>query len=212
VNTNSLLHRTLAGTAAVAFGVLAAQHPTASAKTAQRGFSVSAVVKPAATIALSTNALTWTAKNTLVRITFGTSYVPNGSAGTSAAPPGNKTYVPADNGAITITGSIRTSPGGGAGSIVVLAPGDIAGASHASHVVPINDFALTCSGNGNTGTQPRYAAALTPLQANALSPCATWGPAANARLNFSLNMLLILTGMPPDTYTSGGFTVVATTT
>jgi hypothetical protein len=212
VNTNSLLHRTLAGTAAVAFGVLAAQHPTASAKTAQRGFSVSAVVKPAATIALSTNALTWTAKNTLVRITFGTSYVPNGSAGTSAAPPGNKTYVPADNGPITITGSIRTSPGGGAGSIVVLAPGDIAGSSHANHVVPINDFAMTCSGGGNTGTQPRYAAALTPLHANALSPCATWGPAANARLNFSLNMLLILNGMPPDTYTSGGFTVVATTT
>jgi hypothetical protein len=95
---------------------------------------------------------------------------------------------------------------------VILAPGDIAGQSQAAHVLPIQDFALTCSGTGNTGTQPKYAAPLTPLQANALSPCATWGPAATARLNFTLNVLLSLQGTPPDTYATGGFTVVATTT
>lgn len=212
VKTSIVLRRAVVGVAVAGLGVVGAQHTTAAAKTVQRGFTVSAVVKPAATISLSTSALTWTGKKTLVRIAFSTSNVRSGSASSSSGPNGNPTYAPADNGPITITGGIRTSSSGGAGSIVLLAPGDIAGQSHANHVLPINDFALTCSGAGNTGTQPKYAPPVTPLQAYAFSPCATWGPGATARLNFTLNMLLSLQDTPPDTYSTGGFTVVATTT
>lgn len=204
-------HRACAGMTIVAVGLVVTQFPS-SAKVAQKGFSVSAVVKPAATISLSTNFLTWTTKNALVRITFGTANVKSGTPASGKGGPGNQVFTPADNGPIRITGGIRTSSTGGAGSIVVLSPGDISGQGHSNHIVPINEFVLTCSGTGNTGSQPTYAPAQTPLQANAFSPCATWGPKATARLNFSLNVLLNLNGTPPDTYTSGGFVVIATTT
>lgn len=200
-----------AGMMIVGLGLVVTQFPS-SAKVSTKGFSVSAVVKPAATIALSTNFLTWTTKNSLVRITFGTSNVKSGTPANGKGGPGNKTFTPADNGPIRVTGGIRTSSSGGAGSIVVLSPGDIAGQGHSNHIVAINDFVITCSGNGNAGSQPTYAPALTPLQAHAFSPCATWGPRATARLNFSLNVLLNIKGTPPDTYTSGGFVVIATTT
>ena len=200
-----------AGVATVALGCIVTQFPS-SAKIATKGFSVSAVVKPAATISISPNFLTWTTKNSLIRITFGTSNVKTGKPSSGNGGPGNNKFTPADNGPIRVTGGIRTSSMGGAGSIVVLSPGDIPGQGHGNHVVPISDFVVTCSGTGNTGTQPTYAPAQTPLQANAFSPCATWGPKATARLNFSLNVLLNLGGTPPDTYTSGGFVVIVTTT
>ena len=79
-------------------------------------------------------------------------------------------------------------------------------------MLPISNFALTCSGNGNVGRPPVYASVLTPLKAKAMVPCASWGPAATVKLNFSFALFLYLQGTPPDTYSASGFTVIATST
>lgn len=162
----------------------------AQAATATRGFSVSVNVKPAASMSLSSSGFTWSA----------------------ARPSTPHTYVESDRGPITITGTIRTAPAGGAGSIVILSPGDLTGLQNSHHTLSINNFALMCSGNGNSGTKPVYAAAYTPLKAKSSVSCATWGAGASTRLNFTFDLLLQTQGVPSDTYNSSGFSIIATAT
>lgn len=118
-------------------------------------------------------------------------------------------FLPADNDPITVTGTIKTSStAGSSGSISVSSPAVING-SVSGNVIPVTAFSITCSGGGNIGTQPVYAAAKTGLVANTTTPCATWPKNANSTLNFSLYLLLDDRTFPADSYTSTGFAVVA---
>lgn len=113
---------------------------------------------------------------------------------------------------LTITGGIRTSPSGGAASIMVMSPANIAGQNKVNNTLAINEFAITCSGTGNTGSPASYAPALTKLKASTTAPCATWGAAATARLNFSFALYLQTQNSPQDIYKSNGFSIIATAT
>jgi|GEM_PF-5097759 len=187
-----VFHRNTALTILTGLALSAASQPYAlgagSPKTASKGFGVFVNVQPAATVALSGTTFTWNSMKTTIQ-----------------------NYVLADSGPMTVTGSIRTSPAGGSSSIVIMSPGDIQG-NGKNGSLPINEFALTCSGNGNLGSQPTYAPALTPLKANASVPCASWGPGASARLNFSFALYLETHAVKKDIYQSQGFSIIATAT
>lgn len=157
-------------------------------KTASKGFGVFVNVQPAATVSLSGTTFIW---NSIKTTTQG--------------------YALADNGAMTVTGSIRTSPSGGSSSIVIMSPGDIMG-NGKNGTLPINQFALTCSGSSNSGTAPAYAPALTKLNPNGAAPCASWGPGASTRLNFNLALYLQTQAVKKDVYQSNSFSVIATAT
>jgi hypothetical protein len=152
-------------------------------------FGVSVNVTSSATIALSGTTFTW-----------------------SAIKPTVNSYVLADNGPMTVTGGMRTSPIGGTGSIVIQSPGNIQGQSKVNNTLAIKSFALTCSGTGNSGTPPKYASPLTNLVANSTVSCATWGAGATAKLNFSFALYLETQNSPQDIYKSNGFSVIATAT
>jgi hypothetical protein len=113
---------------------------------------------------------------------------------------------------MTVTGGIRTSRGGGAGSIVIGAPGNIAGTNKVNNALGISQFALTCSGNLNGGTPPAYAPAYTKLKPSATVPCATFPAGASTQLNFSFALYLMTQNSPQDVYQSNGFSIIATAT
>lgn len=113
---------------------------------------------------------------------------------------------------LTVTGGIRTSPSGGAASIMVMSPANIGGQNKVNNTLAINEFAITCSGAGNSGTPANYAPALTKLKAGTTAPCATWGAAATSRLNFSFALYLQTQNSPQDIYKSNGFSIIATAT
>lgn len=159
-----------------------------SPKTTSRAFGVYVNVQPAATVSLSGTAFTWSSVKTTMQ-----------------------GYAIADNGPMTVTGSIRTSPNGGSSSIVILSPGDIQGTKK-NGTLPIGQFALTCSGSGNQGTPASYAPALTPLNANGTAPCASWGAGASTRLNFTFALYLQTQSVSKGEYQSDGFSVIATAT
>lgn len=157
-------------------------------KTSSKAFGVYVNVTSAATVALSGSTFTW-----------------------NAIKPTVNSYVLASSGPMTVTGGIRTSPGGGAGSIVVLAPNDLQGPK-TNNTLPIKEFALTCSGNGNVGTPATYAPAFTPLKANSTVPCASWGSGATTKLNFSFALYLQTQNVQQGVYQSQGFSIIATAT
>lgn len=185
-----LFHRTtnLAIFIALALSVLWQTHAMGAPKSASKGFGVFVNVQPAATVSLSGTTFTWNSAKTTMQ-----------------------GYALADSGPMTVTGAIRTSPTGGASSIVIMAPGDIKG-NKSNFTLPINQFALTCSGNTNSGTPPVYAAALTPLKANSTVPCASWGAGASTRLNFTFALYLQTHSVQKAVYRSQGFSIIATAT
>jgi hypothetical protein len=237
VTTTSFIPRIAAALVAggIAAGIM--QHAS-SARVAQKSFRVTALVEPEASVSLNSNTLTWTAKDTLVRVNLGTAGLRAYAEATAVRSNFSHNYRAADNGPIAVTGAIRTSAARGSGSIMLLAPGDIAGTAmrgdgdrdgvddndrdnggprsrprdRGANMLAVNTFALTCSGSGNSGAPPKYAPPLTPLQAHAFAPCAVWGAGASTRLHFSLNLFLTLNDVRPGTYLSGGFLVVATAT
>lgn len=152
-------------------------------------FGVLVNVSNTATLALSSTTFTW-----------------------NQIKPTVNSYMLASSGPMTVTGGIRTSPKGGAGSIVVMSPGNIQGQNKVNNTLPIKSFALTCSGSGNVGTQPAYAPALTNLVANGTAPCANWGAGATTRLNFSFALYLETQNSPQDIYKSSNFQLIATAT
>jgi hypothetical protein len=159
-------------------------------KTSSKGFGIFVSVGTASTIALSGN----------------TTFTWNGVKSSM------QSYQIAQSGPLTVTGGIRTSPSGGAASIVVMSPANIAGQNKVNNTLAINELALTCSGSGNVGTQPTYAPALTKLKASSTVPCASWGPAATTRLNFTFALYLQTQNSPQDVYKSQGFSIIATAT
>jgi hypothetical protein len=163
-------------------------HVPANARTASKSFGVYVNVQPAATVSLSGSTFIWNSVKTTMQ-----------------------GYALADNGAMTVTGAIRTAPTGGASSIVVLSPGNIVGDKN-GFTLPINQFALTCSGTSNVGTQPTYAPALTKLKANSSVPCASWGAGANTQLHFSFALYLQTQAVQKAVYQSQSFSVIATAT
>lgn len=174
--------------AAAAAITLTAVSDAAGTKTTSP-FGVYVNVTSTATVALSGTTFTW-----------------------DAVKPTNNTYALASSGPMTITGGMRTSPNGGTGSIVIMSPGNIQGQNKVNNALAIKSFALTCSGSGNIGTQPKYAAALTNLVANSTVPCATWGAGATTKLNFSFALYLETQNSPQDVYKSNNFSVIATAT
>lgn len=173
---------------AAAFGTFIAEDNAAAATNA-KGFGVSVNVTTAATVILSGTRFTW-----------------------NAIRPSTTSYVKADNSPMTITGLIRTSRAGGAGNIVVMSPGNITGTNKVNDQLGISNFALTCSGSLNTGTQPSYAAAYTKLKPNASVPCASWGAGSTSKLNFNFALYLQTQNNPTDVYKSNGFSIIATAT
>lgn len=163
-------------------------HAFAAPRTSSKSFGVFVNVQPAATVSLSGSTFIWNSVKTTMQ-----------------------GYALADNGPMTVTGAIRTSPMGGASSIVVLSPGSIPGDKN-GFTLPVDQFALTCSGAANVGTAPTYAPALTKLQANSTVPCASWGAGANARLNFSFALYLQTQAAQKAIYQSQGFSIIATAT
>ena len=95
-----------------------------------------------------------------------------------------------------------------------MSPGNITGQKKVNDQLGISNFALTCSGTGNTGIRanPTYAAALTNLKPNASVPCANWGAGSTSKLNFSFALYLQTQNNPTDIYQSNGFSVIATAT
>jgi hypothetical protein len=86
------------------------------------------------------------------------------------------------------------------------------GKNKVNNTLAINELAVTCSGSGNVGSQPTYAAALTKLKASSSVPCASWGAGATSRLNFSFALYLQTQNSPQDIYQSNGFSIIATAT
>src|SRR5579864_8587695 len=125
--------------AVLALAAVISSVPVAStAATSSKHFDFSVSSKTLATVALSASSFAW------ANIT---------SAQTGS---GGPTNLQSDNGPVTVTGSIRTSAGSGASSIVVMSPGNLSGSSNGSHQLNISQFSLTCAGSGNSGTQPTY--------------------------------------------------------
>lgn len=178
--------------ALTAIGALASaavwySHAAAATKT----FGVNVNVATAATVALSGTTFTW-----------------------NAIRPSTQSYVQADNGGMTVSGLIRTSGAGGAGNIVVMSPGNITGQKKINDQLGISNFALTCSGTGNTGVRPTptYAPALTKLKPSASVPCASWGAGVTSQLHFNFALYLQTQNNPQDVYQSNGFSIIATAT
>jgi hypothetical protein len=185
------LHRLLIVPAVAGLAVVCATAGASTAatqKSSSSTFGVFVNVTTAATVALSGTTFTW-----------------------KAIKPTVKSYVAADNSPMQVKGLIRTSPGGGAGSIVIMSPATVA-ATKDNNAITVNEFALTCSGAGNVGTPPTYAAALTKLKASTTVPCATWGPGATSKLNFNFALYLQTQNAPQDVYQSNGFSIIATAT
>lgn len=178
----------LASMAVAGLGLLTEPGIQAATKTASKSFGVYVNVTTAATVGLSGTTFTW-----------------------SAIKPTENSYVLAGSGPMTVTGGIRTSRSGGAASIVVMSPGNIQGPKTNS-TLPISEFALTCSGNGNTGTAPTYAPALTKLKASSSVPCASWGPGSTTTINFSFALYLQTQNLQQGVYQSNGFSIIATAT
>jgi hypothetical protein len=185
-----VIHRTtaLAIITALCLSALWQSHALGATRTSSKSFGVYVNVTTAATVSLSGSTFTW-----------------------NAIKPTVNSYVAASSGPMTVTGGIRTSPSGGAGSIVILSPGDIQGPK-TNNTLPIKEFALTCSGNGNIGTPPVYAPALTQLTAKSTAPCASWGPGATTKLNFSFALYLQTQNVQTGVYQSSGFSIIATAT
>jgi hypothetical protein len=183
----------LAGTALLCAG----ENAVSATKTSSKGFGVYVVVGSSATIAL----------NGYTTLNGQPTFIWNGVKSSM------QSYALAQSGdPVTVTGGIRTSPSGGAASIVVMSPANIIGTNKVNNTLAINEFALTCSGAGNSGTPPAYAPALTKLKASSSTPCATWGAGATTRLNFSFALYLQTQNSPQDTYQSTAFSIVATAT
>lgn len=163
-------------------------HASAAPHTSSKSFGVYVNVQPAATVSLSGSTFMW---NSIKTTTQG--------------------YALADNGPMTVTGAIRTSPSGGASSIVVLSPANVPGDKN-GFTLPVNQLALTYSGNTNRGTAPVYAPALTALKAGGTVPCASWGAGANTQLNFSFALYLQTQAVQKAVYQSQAFSIIATAT
>jgi hypothetical protein len=116
---------------------------------------------------------------------------------------------PDGNNALTMTGTMQTTPLTGAGSIQISAPANISG----THGAPLNvaNISVTCSGSSISGHS--YVANKTPLVAGGSVPCVNYA-AGFVSVNISVTIQFFLDDrtIPADTYltSSAAFGIVAT--
>jgi hypothetical protein len=120
------------------------------------------------------------------------------------------TYLVTDgSNALTVTGSMQTTPLTGSGTIAISAPSSITGANGAP--LAISDVSVTCSGSAIAGQT--YVANKTPLVAGGSVPCASYA-AGFLSLSVSVTIQFFLDDrtIPADNYLtpSTAFGIVAT--
>jgi len=139
-----------------------------------------------------------------ISLSSGTTPVSWTNAGTT------DTYLsPDNNDALTVTGTMQTTPLTGSGSIAISAPSSITGTRGAP--LTVSDVSVTCSGSSLSGQT--YVANKTPLVPGGSVTCATYA-AGFVSLGVSVTVQFYLDdrAVPADTYltSSTAFGIVAT--
>lgn len=118
------------------------------------------------------------------------------------------TALAADGGALTLSGSMKTSASTGAGTITITAPASITGTNGAPFTM--SNISVTCSGSAIAGQT--YVANQTPLVAGGSVTCASYAAGFNStKINITVTFFLNDQTLKADTYSSAsGFAFVAT--
>jgi len=115
---------------------------------------------------------------------------------------------PDANDALTVTGTMQTTPLTGSGSITITAPATITGTNGAP--LDVSRVSVTCSGSAISGQA--YVASLTPLVPGGSVTCATYAAGfVSLSVQVTVQFFLDDRAIPADSYASGlgAFGIVA---